>query len=47
VRARNEVKIETRLVTHPNPFHPLPESFLKTTMEYFKNNKVYLTRKIK
>lgn len=42
----SEVKIETRVVNHPNPINPLPESFLKTTMDYFENNRVYLTRKI-
>ena len=43
----NEVKIETRLITHPNPNKPLPEEFLQITMEYFKNNPTYITRKLK
>lgn len=43
----NEVKIETRLITHPNPFKPLPKEFLQITMEYFKNNPIYMTRKVK
>ena len=43
----NEVKIETRLITHPNPYKPLPEEFLQVTMDYFEKNLAFLTRKLK